>query len=461
MFKAGAGKACINPSPDMFPLPTTKSSDWGLDPITTDCVYDDMNCRAIAIETETAKLLILSYELPGIPTIDGIHEKIATATGFDDVIITATHNHTGYFDHDLFGSYEMTDEFIEYLAKIKKIELDAGIAAAKQAVAALRPAKMGYGETLSYCNTNRDLKTMHGYWVEARNLVGYSDKTVSLVKFIDNDDNIIAVLANYGCHATCGYLMQDFDGIRKTSGNFNGIASRFVEDHYGGDTVCLWTSGAAGNQNPLLSHGLQYEYPDGYTSAVDYPDGVGYMHMELMGRTHGADCVRGIDGIDEYLDDVTIRHIKKGVMLPAQKKIMQSTESSSDTAFRMGGRGIRNYDEVPFGQVPPVPQAHVMGDDPENPVELSMELIVIGNTAIVCANAELYAEIGRDMKAASPMRNTFVVTHTAPSVGYILDKTAAERDEKVFQAFGEVKPGAADDLIVKNELEMFGELGIN
>lgn len=461
-LRVGAGKASLNPTPAMFPFPTPAKSDWGLKPITTEAIYNDMDCRAIAIDNGTDKILFVAFELGGVPHIPELRQEVADTVGIpvENVVFAATHNHTGYHDHNMMGRYEETDEYLNWVKEAKKVESEAAITAAKKAFETLRPAKYGYGETLSYVNTNRDLQTLGGYWVEARNLAGYSDKRVSIIKFVDEQENVIAALMNYGCHATCCYLMQDFDGVRKTSGNFNSIASRFVEEHYGNGCIAMWTSGAAGNVNPLLSHGLQYEYPDGWTSAVDYPDGVGWMQMESMGRTHGADCVKGIDSITEYSERMPIRRTKATAWLPAQKKVQDSNESSSGTAFRMGGRGLRDYDEVPFGNIPPVPAGHKMEDDPEHPCPLDMELTILGDIAIVGANAELYAEIGRDMKAASPLKKTFVMTHTdiRGKAGYILDKTAAERGEKVFQAFGPTKPGVSEEPIIATELKMFDEI---
>lgn len=458
----GAGKASLNPTEKMLPFPKPAKSDWGMEPVSTSAIYDDMDCRAIAIDNGKDKILFVTFELGGVPHIEDLKTLIADETGYpeDSIFLTATHNHTGYHDHNNFKRYTENEEYFTWLAEVKRVEAQAALDAAKQAVSSMRPAKFGYGETQSFVNTNRDLQTLGGYWVEARNLGGYSDKTLALIKFVDEEDHVIAVLMNYGCHATCCYLMKDFDGLMKSSGNFNGIASRFVEQHYGNGCVAMWTSGAAGNVNPLLSHGLQYEYPDGWTSAVDYPDGVGWMQMESMGRTHGADCVKGIDAITRYSGRMPIRYTRKTAMLPGQKKVADDTNSSSGTAFRMGGRGIRNYDEVPYGEIPPVPAGHTMAEDPENPCPLDMELILLGDIAIVRANAELYAEIGRDMKAASPFKKTFVMTHTGirGRAGYILDKTAAERNEKVFQAFGTTRPGACEEPIIQTETEMFEEI---
>lgn len=448
MLNVGAAKVCINPSVDMYPFPPIKG-DWGAGEVAPVAVYDDMNCRAIAIENGTKKILFLSYELPRVPNIPELAGLIAKETDFpqEDIIITATHNHTGVFPHAYQG--ELTQEEKVFIEKYKLIQIEKGIEVAKKAVDNMRPARYGYGESESYINTNRDLQTPFGYWVEARNLAGYSDKTLAIVKFVDMNGKLIAALLNHGTHCTCAFLMKDADGQYKTSGNLSGIACCFAEEHYGDDAVVLWTSGAAGNQNPLLSHGMQYEYPDGYSTSISYPDGVGYMQMEYMGRMHGADAVKGIDAIVKYSSNMPMTHLRRNVLLPAQK--VKGGTSGEVILFRAGGNGLRTDNVVPI-----LPQYPEMEDDINNSNELKMQVLILGDIAIILANAELYAQIGRDMKKASPYRKTFVVTHSDTNIGYVLDKSSV--DEKVFQAFTWIKPGSSDELILNCENELFDEV---
>ena len=92
-----------------------------------------------------------------------------------------------------------------------------------------------------------------------------------------------------------------------------------------------------------------------------------------------------------------------------------------------------------------------------DPVPLHMRLALLGTVAMICVGAELYAELGRDILSAVPMKNAFVVTHTSlEQAGYILDRSS--KDKKVFQAFGKVKPGSSDELIVSGAVELFKKL---
>ncbi len=452
-FKVGAGKASINPTPDMFPIPTG-NKDWNVGEYILEGIYDDMDCRTIAVESEGTTLLWVMYERGGRPAINGLEETIAQATGVpaENIMVGGTHSHTDVNDGSRGNTLETaTDEERAVFEKYRKIEIEAALSSAKEALSSLRPAKYGYGETESYVNTNRDLQTAGGFWVEGRNLAGYSDKTLAILKFVDAEtEELIAAFLNYGCHATCGYLQRDADGLAKTSGNFPGIACRFVEQHYGNGAVCMRRSGADGNQIPVLSHGLQYEYPDGYTSSINYPDGVGLMQMEFIGRAHGADAVRGLDAITKYRDKLPIQHSTVTLSLPAQKRL-----DGTFGAIRQGGIGPRTEKE-PYGVVEK-PQYPPMADDPDHPVKMEMWLFVVGDVALIFTDGEMYAEIGRDMKNASPYRDTMIVTHIGPGrTGYIQDKSSVSH--KVFQAFGKVKPGASDDIIVDGVKELFRKL---
>ncbi len=451
-FQAGAAKVSINPTPDMYPIPN-RVADFGLEPMSQEAAYDEMNCRAIALDTGKSRLLFLTFELAGAPDFPQYPEDIAKETGVpaDQIFIMGTHNHSAprYRKHQID-----TPELAAFVERYEKIVYDAGIEACKRAVEALRPARYGYGESISNINVNRNLFTFGGYWVEGRNMDGYSDKTLSIIKFVDMEGKLIAAFLNHATHATNVYMLKDVDHKMKTSGNFTGVTSRFVEDHFGNGAVAMWTSGAAGNQNPLLSHGLQYEYPDGWTTQIQYPDGTGYMQMEYMGRQHGADCCRGIDAITRYSETMPVSHLVKDVDMPAQDCV-DGWPPRDFSTVRNGGQGERDYEKIPYGEIPA--PAAVPKMVPGAPRRLNLHLLKLGNIALLFANAELFAQIGRDMKQASPYKNTMIITHHyGKRCNYIFDKSS--QDVLLPMAYGDVIPGSADELIVDGEQALFDEI---
>lgn len=435
----GAARRNIDPTPDMFPMPTRFT--------VADAIYDSCYVRAIALKSGDKTFLMMIAELSDYPTADNFIARIAEAAGIpeENVLFTFTHNHTSPCDEaNSFRAGSEPPELQPHREMYKEIELKNFIEAAKEAVATMRPASVGFGTVNSYVNVNRDFENNAGYWIECPNYEGYSDKTLAVIKFVDEEGKLIAAILNHGTHSTSAFLQKDSDHLVKTSGNFSGVAAKFAERRFEG-SVIAWTAGAAGNQNPLISHGLQYEYPDGYTSGVSYPDGVGFMIMEYLGRRHGADAVKCIEGIDTYTDDVELSHSSTVLLLPAQKR--RKLPSGQRMNNRMGGKGLRDENEVPYGMLPPIPDlSATVEPDPDNPVKMHVHLLTIGDIALVLTNGEMYAELGRGIKELSPFEKTVVVTYsTTTCTGYILDKSS--KHHKVFQCTSPAIPGMADEII--------------
>lgn len=433
-LKVGASKVCIDPPESEYPFP----SNFSL----CDSKYDECHVRSIAINNGEKTILFLVYELSDLPGIDNLESRISAAVGVHekDIIIACTHNHSSPCDRSKAGDFQ------EKFELFRKIELEAGIEAAKNAVESMRPAKCGFGTIDSYCNVNRDLKTSFGFWVEGPNYAGYSNKTLAVMKFVDNDGKLIAAMLNYGAHAVCAFAQKDVDGQVKTSGNFPGIACRFVEEYYGDDAVAVWTSGAAGNQDPILWDYQWFEYPDGYVTKISLPDGSGYVHMEAIGRQQGADAVKCLEGIKEYCEDGTVEYAKSTLSFPARMRSADSPKPGK-FGFRMGGEGPRTDFSAP--QMPALP---ILIPDPSRTIDFTLNVLRIGDVAVILTSGELYAEIARDMMEASPVKKSFVVTHIPGQGGYTLDKSSV--DHKVFQAFGGVEPGSTDEPLANKTKEL-------
>lgn len=446
-LRVGAAKVCINPLPDMYPIPTTDRDLGATEYYIQSEPYNDMHVRTLVIDNRETRVAMIVYELGNVPTVEGLSAALSEAAGVkpEHLFVVATHNHSAP------RAKKNTDEEKAFNAKYETLLVQWGCEALKKAVDTMRPARYGYGETLSYVNTNRDLQTFGGFWLEGRNLAGYSDKTLAMIKFVDMEGKVIAALLNHATHATCIYLMRDADHKGKTSSNFPGIACEFAEQYYGGDTVVLWTAGAAGDQNPVLSHGLQYDYPDGFTAAVHYPDGVGYMQMELMGRTHGGDAVKGLNDITKFSDHMPITFARNETELPTQKFKYGKPASWND--LRPGCQGLRPVDSV-YGDVPPYKKAEML-PDPEHPAYLKLKFLKLGDIAMIFINAEVYSLLGKRIKELSPYKKTIIITICGTAdhrVEYIQDKDSAHHT--VLQHYSRVIPGSSDELVLECEAEM-------
>jgi hypothetical protein len=262
------------------------------------------------------------------------------------------------------------------------------------------------------------------------------------------DGKLIASMLNFGAHAVCAFVQKDVDGKVKSSSNFPGIACRFVEDYFGNDSVAIWTSGCAGNQDPILWDYQWLEYPDGYVTKIALPDGSGYTHMDILGAKQGADAVTCIESIDASAEEMSIRYLKSTVSVPARKR---------DPNFKMPPFGLRMGGEGPRTDwsAPKMPELPTMLIDPDKTIDYTLNFLKLGDIGVILTSGELYAEIGRDMMDAAPMEKTFVITHIPGQGGYTLDKSS--KDHKTFQSFGGVEPGSADEPLTNKTRELVEE----
>ncbi len=433
-LKVGAGKCTIDPPKEAYPFP----SNFGM----CDEIYNSCYVRALAITNGEKKILYVVYELSDLPKVDDLEKQLADLWDIstDDLVLAVTHNHTSPNDRSKFPAPE------EKFELFRQIELEAGKKAVTQAIDSLQPADYGFGEINSYCNVNRDLKTRFGFWVEGPNYGGYSDKRLALIKFTDNEGKLIATLMNYPAHATCAFVQKDKDGKIKTAGNFPGIACQFVEDYYGNDAVAIWTSGCAGNQDPILFDYEWYEYTDGYITKIERVDGSGYLNMEILGRKQGSDAISCLDQIEvKSGEDVDIQYLHSLVPVPTRQQVNVSKDHHP-FGIRMGGEGERTDFSAP--KMPELPVYEPTGEF----MDYTLDLMTIGDIEILLTSGELYSEIGRDMMKACDNYQGFIVTHIPGNSGYTLDKSSA--DHLNFQAFGPVAPGDADEPLINKAKEL-------
>ncbi len=429
----GAAKVSINPTPEVMPYPSFNREPY------TD-IYSNCNMRAVVLDNGVTMAAVLGFDLGGVPEPKTLKARIQEETGIpkEQILLTATHNHTGC---DIVLSPDPADraKAAEYTA----YTMEKALEAVKKAMANKRHARYGYGEGKSYVNGNRDMATELGTFTQGYEPEGYCDRTVSVMKFVDDEDRLICAIVNYGMHATLGFFDVDADGKTKVSGNIPGFAQEYAEERFGGDSVVLWTSAAAGDQNPQLYCLRDYD-KDGFPYMARTIPGLQYNLIKIMGKQHGVDICKTINSIHSYNRNLPITFGEKIVELPGQRF--------------PEGTNMQWINDI-TNHIYPLKQGEFLPDpidDPEHPVPLYVQEAVLGDVAFVGIAAEIYALIGKACKEASPYRKTMVVTHVERSAGYIIDKTSVEH--KCFEQFGPVKAGVCDELIADGVRELFDEL---
>ena len=246
-------------------------------------IHDHIYVRAIVLSDGTRQAVLLAWELVFMPTHvwEALSQRITQELGIpaENLILAAVHDHGAPTLAEMSGSGPPagartganptggppSPATVAYTTKVANDAFEA----VRQAQANLRPAQVGFGTGKAYVNVNRrELFPKVGWWL-GYNPEGPSDKTVAVLKFSDLSGKPIALFINYPVHA----VVMGPANLAVT-GDLAGATSRFVEQYYqgkmatrgdagwdlglrpeekveGDGVVAVWTSGAAGDQNPV------------------------------------------------------------------------------------------------------------------------------------------------------------------------------------------------------------------
>jgi len=275
-------------------------------------------------------------------------------------------------------------------------------------------------------NVNRrEYSPETGWWL-GYNPEGPSDKTVTVVRFEALSGKPIALLINYAVHAVV--MGGENDQI---SGDLAGATSRYVESYYRGKAedaprsdagaaiqlgpektsegvVALWTSSAAGDQNPIsLSRGSDFTM------------------VESLGKILGEEAVRVAGAI----------HTTNQVRIWGQQQVI-----------RCPGRSV---------EPGPLPRKEYRWRDAD-PVSIRLSLLMMNDIVLAGVSGEVLTMIHEHLKKESPFSRTVMVTHANGSSGYIPDDAAFDQVSYEITT-SRLKPGCAENAIVNSFLQLMGQ----
>lgn len=443
---AGTAKVCISPTPEMFPYPGPSYMGPG---VKVEGIYQDIFVRALVLDNGLDRFLLVSFEESN--GTDVLKEKITETYGIpgDHQILCQIHNHGGAecsaITKDGRGNPHKGDQPVQQ--ELAQRIFDLALEAVGEAIENLRPVKWGYGEGRSYLNVNRDLPNDDGYFTQGEYYDGPSDKTLAVLKLVDDDGNLVAAVLNYCAHAVMTMGARDVDGKMKVSGDFPGFTCDWLEKKNPG-AVVLWTSGAAGDQNAIMVYSGEKHYKEVLNgNPVHIPPGYQYHYAQYMGERHAVDAQKVLRRIDCHRSSMEIRTAVTDVMIPQQRpprnvnfwvNVMMA-QNNVTVLERMAPEMVVDGEIVGRKLVECEPTGTSL------PCEVQM--VVLGDLAIFGVSAELYNRLGSIMKAASPLKNSFVITVTGghgDRVGYIQDTES--NAHQTFQHFGEAYPCDSNSL---------------
>lgn len=424
-LRAGAAKVDITPDPDKLPKQFLG-------------ILDHVWSRAIFVDNGKTGAVLVSVEAGAVPAPVAANVRARVEKEFGvpaaNVLISATHTHSAPFiGKPRFGPDRDTapDTSSWYEERI--------FTSISQAHQALQPAKVSFGTGLSYLNVQRDqIDPVTHKWWEGANYSGLSDKTVAVVKFVSLQDQPIAVYYNYAMHAVIN------GNLDLVSGDYPGAASRYLERALGGKAVALFTSGAAGDQNPIY---FQQTYDLREIRIKDYAKRGEDISNAMPPGGQGLD--RNNPEVARLMEEQKEMATSMGQLLGEEVLHAMRGAQPGETDVRIFGK--ETTIDCPGRQRSDQGRGGVQGTYTDGPdIHITLDVVMIKDIAVGAVNGEVYNEIAQRLKRESPYAKTFMVTVTNgyANSGYIPDD--ASFGHQTFEVLSSrLKPGCAETKIVQ------------
>lgn len=385
-LRVGASRRCITPDASYFPVEHFNNRATGKPSVFSGAIREDIYLRVIAVEAGKTLLIWSVLDLPGVPEAESMRSLIASCARVPEVqvMLTCTHNHSGlYADNPVFEKWYGEG----FAKKVKRYRLflreclEAGVS---EALASLAPAKIGVGACdcfLNVCRNEPELGPDAGTYgfLPGKEV----DRTLTAVRFVGQDGAPIATLLNYPVHACVMIHNQPTGSGTEISGDFVGHACTLLEGREGG--VVAFTSGAAGDLNPLLMARVNVPLPDGSIVTKDLGSG-GPAILDFMGTRFAMDAQRAISAIGAYGDVVEARVSEERFTLPHESVTMPG---------------------------------------PPDPVDFIVGTTMLGPLGLISTNGEVFNAIGARLKEMLPSVYPIVITHAGPWTGYVKDDSGS------------------------------------
>jgi hypothetical protein len=361
-LRAGLSKIDITPSipVKLYGYSSRKSYSEG--------VHDSLYARAVVFENDGRKLVMISTDVGsfGAEVSPVIRKNIIEKFNLkeSELFLTAIHSHSAPV---LSVNRETGDPSNISYTELLNQKL---LALVDEAFKNMVPVHTGIGAGSSPVGSNRREMSSDGSIILGRNPYGPTDKEVLVMKLQNSDGKPVGAIYDYATHAT-SLGPQNL----MISGDVLGISAQFVEKILGNNVISPIFAGASGNIDPW------YRVLPGFNSEPGWiPETV------LLGTLLGEETVTVFRNIKETKPG--------GKISTLMETIDCSRKKSTD-----------NVKSTPENDPPAIP--------------VNIIAARIGDVAFVGFNVEMLTEVGMAIKAGSPFKYTFVITHCNGYSGYL------------------------------------------
>jgi len=392
---AGTGKVTIDPPAELFPIRNFNDS-----PLIG--IHDSLYARALVLQQGATRAIVVVSDLIVLPdeVYEQALERLSKAYGVprERILLSVTHVHTVPWKVE--GRYA-------------RLAVDGMMAAVAQALHRLEDVRVGRADGHAYINVNRD-EPFGGGFILGQDPDGPSDKTVRVIGFFRADGSPVAILANYAVHAVSLYSSDTAgEHAALVSADIPGVVDRFVDAHYGTErTQTFWTSGAAGDQNPILMSFHAEPESDGKIVTSDMKS-AGFTVTERLGQALALEVIR-----------ITDRTVPVAVSGPLQGRFAVAHCALKSDASRTRA--------------------------------LTVSYLGIGPIDLIGVSGEVGTLIDRRLRAELASRNPVTLTLTNGYSGYLPDDASYARGSTFEVSKTAFAPGCVESAIVEQARALLG-----
>lgn len=393
----------------------------GFDPrqATFEGIHDRLLARAAVLATDSGAVAVLSADALGLSRdllgpdrdfIDHVRARVAHETGLAHrcILLAATHAHSTPETYGITRIWERED-CRAWLENLADQLADTVVLAWRD----LRPATLRRGcVELPGLGGNRRMKDAQGRLSSAlrkpqdAQVVDTGALDLGLgVLLAEREDAGPVVLANYACHPVTVQVQP------LISADFPGRAAGIVESTLGARSCCLFLQGASGDINPIRD--ASGDWRDVETYGLMLAGGI----LQAAGNARMAEpqCEPQLQGASSWIR-VGARSAPpveeaRSALEEAEMRLSAAPRESPEhsTAYGAARRLREAYRLALFGQ---------------EPLEVELQALRIGETALAAFPGELFCGLGMDVKARSTAPQTLVVECANGCVGYLAPESA-------------------------------------
>ena len=376
-------------------------------------VHMPLKARALVVGRDDAAVAIIVADLLTVPDVlvRRVRQGVERQCGLrpERVMVAATHTHSGPAVEAVAGPDESA-AVIEHV-------LPGMVESCVKAFRSRRPMRLWSGSARGeglFFNRRLLLKdgrtVMNWTFPPADSIdrpLGPVDDQIGVLLAGDDRDRPAVVVANAALHAAV--LAGD---NRLLGADWPGCFCRAVEQAFGPGTQAMFLQGAEGNVNHI--------------DASDRLQGRGFKEAERIGAAvalaaasarFDAGPVAGL-ARQSLGEGGPVAWSSEVVDLPPRRITPEEQARAASAVSASAGAG------TPRGQVDGIPDLLFAQDQLElanrtQPYVAEVQVLRIGDAAVVGLPGEFFVEFGLQIKAASPARTTLIVGLANGSIGYV------------------------------------------